>query len=45
MQYVLPNNMVLLVILTNFEPNLMLININKLKSYKFIDSEVQDSKT
>lgn len=44
-QYVLPNKMVLLVTLTNFEPNPMLVNINKLKSYKFIDYEVQDSKT
>jgi hypothetical protein len=44
-QYVLPNKMVLLVTLTNFEPNPMLVNINKLKSYKFIDSKVQDSKT
>ncbi len=43
-QYVLPNNMVLLVTLTNFEPNPMLVSINKLKSYKFIDYEVQDSK-
>jgi len=29
---------------TNFEPNPMLVNINKLKSCKFIEFEVQDSK-
>jgi hypothetical protein len=37
------NKMVLLVTLTNFEPNLMLININKLKLYKFIEF-LQNSK-
>ncbi len=37
-QYVLPNNMVLLVTFTNFEPNLVLVNITKLKQYKYIES-------
>jgi len=40
-QYVLPNNIVLLVTLTNFEPNLVLVNINKMKPYQFITLEVQ----
>jgi hypothetical protein len=35
-QYVLPNNTILLLTLTNFEPNLVLLNINKLKPYKFV---------
>ncbi len=37
-QYVLLNNMVLLVTFTNFEPNLLLVNINNWKLYKFIKS-------
>jgi hypothetical protein len=37
----LPNNIILLVALTNFEPNLVLVNINKLKPYQFIAYEVQ----
>ncbi len=40
-QYVLPSNMILLATFINFEPNLMFININKLKPYKFIEYEVQ----
>jgi hypothetical protein len=43
-QYVLINNTILLVTFTNFEPNPMLVNINKLKLCKFIEYEVQDSK-
>jgi hypothetical protein len=35
-QYVLPNNTILLITLINFEHNPMLVNINKLKPYKFI---------
>jgi hypothetical protein len=34
--------MILLVTLTNFELNIVLVNINKLKPYKFIEYEVQD---
>ncbi len=30
--------MVLLVTFTNFEPNLVLVNITKLKQYKYIES-------
>jgi len=40
-QYVLFNNTILLVTLTNFEPNLMFVNINKLKPYQFITLKVQ----
>jgi hypothetical protein len=42
---VLHNNTMLLKIFINFELNLMLVNINKLKSYKFIKSKVQDFET
>jgi hypothetical protein len=41
-QYVLPNNMILLVTFINFEPNPMFNNINKLKPYKFIEYEMQN---
>jgi hypothetical protein len=37
----LRNNIVSLVTLTNFEPNLVLVNINKMKPYQFITSKVQ----
>jgi hypothetical protein len=30
-QYCLPNNIVLIIFVSNFEPNLVLVNINKLK--------------
>jgi hypothetical protein len=36
-QYCLLNNMVLLVIIDKFDPNLVLVNINKLKPYWFIN--------
>jgi hypothetical protein len=36
-QYCLPNNIVLLVSVNNFEPNLVLVNVNKLKPYKYVD--------
>ncbi len=38
-QYVLPNNIVLLVIIEKFEDNLVLINVNKLKPYKYMESK------
>jgi hypothetical protein len=41
-QYVLPYNIMLPITLTNFEPNPMLININKLKPYQFIAFKVQN---
>lgn len=40
MQYVLPNNIVLLVIVEKFETNLVSVNVNKLKPYKYMESEV-----
>jgi hypothetical protein len=43
-QYVLLNNTILLESFISFEPNPMLVNINKLKLCKFIEYEVQDSK-
>ncbi len=36
-QYFLPNNIVLIVSVNNFEPNLTLVNINKLKPYKYVN--------
>jgi hypothetical protein len=32
----LPNNIILLITINKFDPNLVLVNINKLKSYRFI---------
>jgi hypothetical protein len=40
-QYVLPNNIVLLVTIEKFETNLVLVIVNKLKPYKCMESEVQ----
>jgi hypothetical protein len=40
-QYCLPNNNVLLVYVNNFEPNLALVNINKLKPYKYVDQTLK----
>jgi hypothetical protein len=34
----LPNNIILLVTIDKFDPNPMLININKLKPYRFIEN-------
>jgi hypothetical protein len=36
----LPNKIVLLVTIEKFETNLLLINVNKLKPYKYMESEV-----
>ncbi len=33
----LPNNIVLLVFVNNFEPNLVLVNVKKLKPYTYVD--------
>jgi len=38
---VLPNNIVLLVTIKKFETNLVLVNVNKLKPYKYMESKVQ----
>jgi hypothetical protein len=40
-QYVLPINIMLLVTIENFETNLVLINVYKLKPYKYMEFEVQ----
>jgi hypothetical protein len=34
-----PNNTILFVTIDKFDPNLMLVNINKLKPYKFIEDK------
>jgi hypothetical protein len=39
-QYMLSNNTMLLVIIEKFETNPMLVNVNKLKGYKFMEFEV-----
>jgi hypothetical protein len=36
-QYCLPNNIVIFVSINNFEPNLVLVNVNKLKPYTYVD--------
>jgi hypothetical protein len=36
---VLPNNIALLVTVANFEPNPIIMNINKLKSYQFYNED------
>jgi hypothetical protein len=40
-QYVLPNNIMLLVTIEKFENNPMLVNVNKFKPYKYMEFEVQ----
>jgi hypothetical protein len=40
-QYVLPNNIVLLVTIEKFEINHVLVNVNKFKPYKYMESKVQ----
>jgi hypothetical protein len=44
-QYVLPNNTMLLVTIEKFETNLVLVNVNKLKPYKYKESKVPKKKT
>jgi hypothetical protein len=39
-QYVLPNNTMLLVTIEKFEANHVLVNVNKLKPYKYMESKV-----
>ncbi len=36
----LPNNIVLLVTIEKFETNLLLVDMNKLKPYKYMEFEV-----
>jgi hypothetical protein len=40
-QYVLLNKIVLLVTIEKFETNPMLVNVNKLKPYKYMESKVK----
>ncbi len=39
-QYVLPNNTMLLVTIEKFETNHVFVNVNKLKPYKYMESEI-----
>jgi hypothetical protein len=41
---VLPNSTVLLVIIEKFETNHVLVNVNKLKPYKYMEFEIQNQK-
>jgi hypothetical protein len=41
---VLPNNIVLLVTIEKFETNHVLVNVNKLKPYKYMDFKVKKQK-
>jgi hypothetical protein len=43
-QYVLPNNTMLLVTIEKLETNLVLVNMNELKPYKYMESKVQKKK-
>jgi hypothetical protein len=40
-QYCLPNNIVFLVFINNFEPNPILVNVNKLKPYRYVDQTLK----
>jgi hypothetical protein len=40
-QYCLPNNNVFLVFINNFEPNPILVSVNKLKPYKYVDQTLK----
>jgi hypothetical protein len=40
-QYFLPNNIVFLVVVNNFEPNPLLVNVNKLKPYTYMDQTLK----
>jgi len=37
---VLPNNIVLLVTIEKFETNSVIVNVNKLKPYKYMESKI-----
>ncbi len=41
-QYVLPNSIMLLATIEKFETNHVLVNVNKLKPYKYMESDVQN---
>jgi hypothetical protein len=38
-QYCLPNNIILLITIDKLDPNLLLVNINKLKPYKVVENK------
>jgi hypothetical protein len=40
-QYCLPNNIIILIYVNKFEPNLVLVNVNKLKPYKYVDQTLK----
>jgi hypothetical protein len=44
-QYVLPNNIMLLVTIEKFETNHVLVNVNKLKPCKYMEFEVLKKRT
>ncbi len=44
-QYYLPNNIVLLVSVNNFEPNPVLVKVNKLKPYRYVDQTLKGSQS
>ncbi len=41
-QYCLPNNIIILVCVNKFEPNPILVNVNKLKPYKYVDQTLNE---
>ncbi len=41
-QYCLPNNTIILVCVNKFEPNPILVNVNKLKPYKYVDQTLNE---
>jgi hypothetical protein len=40
-QYCLPHNTIIFVSINNFEPNPILVNVNKLKPYKYMDQTLK----
>jgi hypothetical protein len=40
-QYCLRNNIILIIYVNNFEPNPILVNVNKLKPYTYVDQIVK----
>jgi hypothetical protein len=40
-QYSLPNNIDILISVIDFEPNPILVNVNKLKPYKYMDQTLK----
>jgi uncharacterized membrane protein len=44
-QYCLPNNIVIFVFVNNFELKLVLVNVNKLKPYTYVDQTLKGIKS